>query len=83
MNGQRLPQTDSIQELAKFWDTHDLTEFQDELEEVTEPVFQRETEITVRLETEEAKAVRDMAKSRGVLDSDLIRQWVRERIRAT
>jgi hypothetical protein len=83
MNAQRLPQTDSIQELAKFWDAHDLTEFKDELEEVTEPVFRRETEITVRLETDEAKAVRDLAKSRGVPDSDLIRQWVRERIRAT
>ena len=34
-----LPQTDSIQELAQFWDTHDLTEFADELEEVIEPVF--------------------------------------------
>jgi len=83
MNTQRLPQTDSIQELAKFWDTHDVTEFEDELEEVSERVFQRETEITVRLETDEAKAVRDMAKSRGVLDADLIRQWVRERIQAT
>lgn len=82
MNTQRLPQTDSIQELAKFWDTHDVTEFEDELEEVSERVFQRENEITVRLETDEAKAVRDMAKSCGVRDADLIRQWVRERIRA-
>ena len=32
MNSQRLPQTDSIEELAKFWDTHDLTEFESELE---------------------------------------------------
>jgi hypothetical protein len=23
-----------------FWDTHDLTDFEDELEEVTEPVFE-------------------------------------------
>ena len=39
MKTQRLPQTDSIQELAHFWDTHDLTDFEDELEEVTEPIF--------------------------------------------
>ena len=32
MKTQRLPQTDSIQELAQFWDTHDLTDFEDELE---------------------------------------------------
>jgi hypothetical protein len=36
----KLPQTDSIEELARFWDTHDLTAFEDQLEEVTEPVFE-------------------------------------------
>lgn len=39
MNRTNIPQTDSIQELADFWDTHNLTDFEDELEEVTEPVF--------------------------------------------
>jgi predicted DNA binding CopG/RHH family protein len=80
MNTPKLPQTDSIQELAKFWDMHDLTEFEDELEEVSERVFQREAEITIHLETKEAEAVRTMAESRGVADSELIRQWVLERI---
>ena len=83
MNTQRLPKTDSIQELAKFWDTHDLTEFQDELEEVPEPVFERGAEITVHLETDEARAVRQMAKLRGVPDSQLIREWVLARINVT
>jgi len=40
MKTQHLPKTDSIPELAQFWDTHDLTDFEDELEEVTEPVFE-------------------------------------------
>ena len=31
----------SIQELAHFWDTHDLTDFDDQLEEVKEPVFEQ------------------------------------------
>lgn len=54
MKTRKLPQTDSIQELARFWDTHDLTEFEDKLEEVTEPVFGRRT--VVRLDVESAKA---------------------------
>jgi antitoxin YefM len=37
----KLPQTDSITELAKFWDTHDLADFEDQLQEVVEPVFER------------------------------------------
>lgn len=83
MSTSRLPQTDSIQELANFWDTHDITEFEDELEEVGAPVFDRDADITVHLETDDAKAVREMAKLRGVPDSELIREWVRERLHGT
>ncbi|HET6884176.1 MAG TPA: hypothetical protein VFI31_28735 [Pirellulales bacterium] len=36
-----LPTTQSVSELADFWDTHDLTDFDHQLEEVTEPVFER------------------------------------------
>jgi len=44
MNKFKIPETDSIEELARFWDTHDLTDFEDQLEEVVEPVFKRQTE---------------------------------------
>ena len=80
MKKQQLPQTDSIEELARFWDTHDLTQFEDELEEIVEPVFVRETAVTIRLLPEEAKAIKKIASSQGVPDSDLIYQWVREKL---
>lgn len=83
MNSRRLPQMDSIQELATFWDTHDITEFEDELEEVPDRVFQRDTEITVRLAADDASAVRAMAESHGLAESELIRQWVLDRLHAT
>ena len=83
MKTRRLPQTDSIQELARFWDTHDLTDFDDQLEEVKAPVFERRTVIPLNLETAEAKAVRKIAKTKGVAESELIHEWVRERIHAT
>jgi hypothetical protein len=41
MKRRKLPNTDPVEELARFWDTHDLTDFEDEIEEVTEPVFVR------------------------------------------
>ena len=41
MNKVHLPHTDSIAELAQFWDEHDLTDFEDGLEEIAEPVFVR------------------------------------------
>ena len=44
MKALKLPETDSIEELARFWDSHDLTDFEDQLEEVSEPVFERPRE---------------------------------------
>ena len=82
VNGQKLPQLDSIEALARFWDTHDLTDFEDELEEVLEPVFERGTAVTIRLQPEEAEAVKEIAASKGLLDADLIYQWVREKLEA-
>ena len=82
MKNQQLPQTDSIQELANFWDKHDLTDFEDELVEVTEPVFEPVTVIPLNLESDEAEAVRRIAEAKGIADEELIRGWVREKIHA-
>ena len=48
---QRMLQTDSIEELARFWDTHNLTDFENQLDEVTEPIFVRPkaTAVTIPL----------------------------------
>jgi len=82
MKTEALPQTDSIQELAEFWDKHDLTDFEDDLEEVTEPVFAPRNAIRVDLELAEAEAVRKIAEAKGVAEAELIRGWVREKIGA-
>ena len=78
MKPKRIPQTDSIRELAEFWDTHDLTDFEDELEEVREPVFQ--PGVTVPLTPRDAKIVNAIAKVRGISPRALIQEWVSERI---
>lgn len=85
MRRARLPQTDSIEELARFWDTHDSTDFEDELEEVSEPLFVRPpaTTMVLRLEPQEIEAVQRAAKARGVKEAELVRQWVRERLQVT
>lgn len=41
MEKEHIPQTNSINELARFWDTHDITDFEDELAEVREAVFEK------------------------------------------
>ena len=77
----RIPDTDSIRELAEFWDTHDVTAFDDELEEVAEPVFARaRSGVTVPLSGDERTAIRKIAASRGVDEAALIHEWVQEKL---
>lgn len=84
MKTAKIPHTDSIEELARFWDTHDLTNFEEELEEVAEKIFERRPEIVVSLplRPQEAEAVRRVAKARGVEAATLLREWVLEKLQA-
>ena len=76
----RIPRTDSIQELAAFWQNHDVTDFEDELEEVSEPVFHRAHVVAVPLTGDERQAIRHAAAARGVDEAALIHEWVKERL---
>jgi hypothetical protein len=76
----KIPTTDSIQELAVFWQHHDVTDFENELEEVSEPVFQRTHVVGVPLTEDEHQAIRDAAASRGLDEGTLIHEWVKERL---
>ena len=74
-----IPKTDSIRSLAEFWDSHDVTGFTDELEEVTEPVFSKDTVMEVHLSFDEAEKTRKIAGSQGMEAVDLVHEWVMER----
>ena len=80
---RKIPRIDSIEELAKFWDTHDLTDFEDELEEVTGPIFVRgcPATVTVRLGPKEREAVERIARRKGVTSVGLLHTWLRDKIR--
>lgn len=82
MKISRLPETDSIGELARFWDTHDVTDFEDQLEEAPAPVFRRRTEVgvSVRLAPEEIEAVERIARREGSVLGALLHDWVKERL---
>ena len=85
MSPPELPQTDSIAALAAFWDSHDLTDFDDALEEVDGPVFVRpereaDVEIKVPLAGREADAVDRIAEAEGVTRERLVRAWVLQRL---
>lgn len=80
MKTAEIPRIDSIEELARFWDTHDLTDFDAELTEAPGPVFQRETSVRIHLPSQDAEAIEKIAKSKGVASPELIREWVLKKV---
>jgi predicted DNA binding CopG/RHH family protein len=82
VRAKKLPNTDSVQELAKFRDTHDLTDFAQALKEVGEPVFARSkyAPLSVDLPPQELQRVRRLAKSKGVNETTMVREWILERL---
>jgi hypothetical protein len=78
-----IPQTDSIDELAEFWQSPEVTDFSDELEEVEPSVFGCDAAtgvVLVRLSSDERSSLRKFAASQGVEEAVLVRQWVREKL---
>lgn len=83
MRTQRLPKTDSIRKLAAFWDTHDLTDYEGELEEVAGTVFESKPSaaLAVELKPAEAAVIKRLAKASRIGCKPLLRKWIVERIR--
>lgn len=78
----KLPETDSITALAEFWQTHDLTDFEDALVEVTEPVLQRAEPLSVILPAADLAALRARARQEHIPETALVSRWIHERLDA-
>ena len=84
MQKDKIPTTDSIEELAHFWDTHDVTDYEDELVEVTEPVFALGENgiLHLRLSKNEFERLSQMAQAKGTSSTSLAQDWVLEKLLA-
>ena len=80
---RRIPAFSSVEEEAAFWDSHDVTEFEDELQVVTDVKFvpsDPSRTLTVRLVREAMEALRHEARHRGVDPATLAGDWIRDRL---
>jgi hypothetical protein len=79
----RIPTFRTVEEEAEFWDTHDITEFEDELEEVTDIVFgsiQSKDQLILRIMGDDLTALVERAQEQGVSPAALARSWIQERL---
>ncbi len=51
-------------------------QFQDDLEEITDPIFGKRTCLSVSLPSSKARAIERIARAKGVSQDDLIREWI-------
>ncbi len=77
-----VPDFRSHEQEAKFWDTHDIADYQEELK----PIKVRFAEhlsggITVRFDPRTLNLLRTQAKESGIGPTTLIRMWVIEKLR--
>lgn len=78
----RIPEFASREEEAEFWDTHDVTDYLDELRPVrVRPMPGLSAGMTVRLDPDDREALGRIATQRGIGPSTLVRMWIKERLR--
>jgi glutathione S-transferase len=83
----RIPIFANREEEAAFWDTHDITDYLDELKPVTmraaQPVQVRNlsANVQVRFDEETDKKLEEQARTRGVKKATLLRMWILERLK--
>lgn len=79
----RIPKFKTYAEEASFWDTHDITDFEDETEDV-EIVFElnkpRDETIVLRVQKEVKEKLDKFARSSGLNLSTLSRMWLMEKL---
>ena len=78
----RIPKFKSYEEEAKFWDTHDTADFEDEFKPVQVQFAKNLSQgITIRLDPKTLVQLRALAREKGIGPTTLIRMWILERLR--
>lgn len=80
----KIPKFRSYKEEAKFWDIHNVTDFEDETEDV-DIVFElnkpRDETLILRLQKNIKNKLEKTARSKGLNVSTLARMWLIEKLR--
>lgn len=78
----RIPDFSSREEMAEFWDTHDASDYWDELKPVRVRVAKNLSQgITIRLDPTTLVKLRTQAHEKGLGATTLIRMWILEHLK--
>ncbi len=80
----RIPEFKSIEEEAEWWDTHDITDYLDELRPVqlrVSPTFRSVYRMTLELDLADWQELSQRASAQGSEPAELAAGWVTDRLR--
>uniref|UniRef100_A0A7C4KHM0 Uncharacterized protein n=1 Tax=Anaerolinea thermolimosa TaxID=229919 RepID=A0A7C4KHM0_9CHLR len=77
MGANELPVFESIADLTKFFDTHDMGEY--DMPEVSFDVDIRERSFLLSVDAELMKKIRGIARAQHVPAEALVRKWLEEK----
>jgi len=77
---KKFPKFSSIEELVKFFDTHDLGEYWDQMPEVSFDINIEKRRHIFTIEEDIADKITEIAKSKKVPSQTLINPWLKEKI---
>jgi len=63
----KIPEFKTIEDMARFWDNHDITDFEDQL-------------IDVKLDSEQYEKLKKIADQKKLNTISLVNQWVTKQI---
>jgi len=79
---KQVPDFSSREEEAKFWDTHDISDYWDGMRPVRVRFAKQLSEgITIRLDPQTLAELRFLANERGIGPTTLARMWILEHLR--
>ncbi len=77
---KNLPHFRSLDELVKFFDTHDLGEYWDEMPEAHFEVDIKRRTHLFAIDAEVASKLTEIAKSKQISSETLVNTWLKEKI---
>jgi len=78
----RIPEFESREDEAAWFDTHDLADYQDEFQTVKVHFARDLSEgLNIRLDKETLALLRETARRKGIGPSTLARMWILEHLR--
>ena len=82
----KIPEFKNIEEEAKFWDTHSITDFEDETEDVDiiwEADKPRDETLVLRVQKGFKDRLKKTARKKGLNASTLARMWLMEKMQTS